>query len=111
MKEKGKLERITVVLDYSVMIRHRAKLLLLDKVVDKVYLNNTHAKLILVESRDFEAVAVMSANATQNYRIETFYITNRTDEICSIKEDLNRIYDNSNSVRFGTGAGGPLLHD
>lgn len=100
MKEKGKLERITVVLDYSVMVRHRAKLILLDNVVDKVYLNNTHAKLILVESVDFEAVAVMSANATQNYRVETFYVTNRTDDICSIKQDLNRIYDNSNAVGF-----------
>lgn len=110
MKERGRVERLTVVLDYAVMTRHRAKVLLLENVVDRVYLNNTHAKLILVESKDFQAVTVMSANATMNYRIETFYVTNRTDEVESIKADLNSIYDNSNTIRFGKGTGGTLLH-
>ena len=110
MKSSGRIKNITVVLDYAVMIRHREKLILLENVVDRIYLNNTHAKLLMVESLDFSAVAVMSANATMNYRIETFYVTNRTDEICTIKMDLKRIYDNSNSIRTGTGTGGPLLH-
>lgn len=101
LKQSGKIERITVVLDYAVMIRHRPKILMMENVVDKIYLDNTHAKMILVENASFQAVAILSANATMNYRVESVYVTNRTDEIETIKQDLERIYDNSNSIRTG----------
>lgn len=101
LKLSGKVERITVVLDYAVMIRHRAKILMMENVVDKIYLDNTHAKMILVENETFQAAAILSANATMNYRVESVYVTNRTDEIETIKQDLERIYDNSNSIRTG----------
>lgn len=101
LKLSGKVERINVVLDYAVMIRHREKILMLENVVDKIYLDNTHAKMILVENETFQAAAVLSANATMNYRVESVYITNRNDEIETIKQDLEKIYDNSNSIRTG----------
>lgn len=101
LKLSGKVERITVVLDYAVMIRHREKILMMENVVDRIYLDNTHAKMILVENSSFQAVAILSANATMNYRVESVYVTNRTDEIETIKQDLERIYDNSNSIRTG----------
>lgn len=101
LKKSGKVERITVVLDYAVMIRHREKILMMENVVDKIYLDNTHAKMILVENETFQAAAILSANATMNYRVESVYVTNRTDEIETIKQDLERIYDNSNSIRTG----------
>lgn len=101
LKLSGKVERITVVLDYAVMIRHREKILMLENVVDKIYMDNTHAKMILVENETFQAAAILSANATMNYRVESAYITNRTDEIETIKQDLEKIYDNSNSIRTG----------
>lgn len=101
LKQSGKVERITVVLDYAVMIRHRPKILMMENVVDRIYLDNTHAKMILVENSSFQAVAILSANATMNYRVESVYVTNRTDEIETIKQDLERIYDNSNSIRTG----------
>lgn len=102
LKTKGRVERITVIIDYAVMTRHRPKMIMLQNVVDNIYLNNTHAKMILVESSSFAAAAVLSANATMNYRIESAYVTNRTDEIENLKQDLNTIYGNSNSIRPGT---------
>lgn len=98
MKQKGKIKRITLVLDNAVMIRHRQKIIMLENVVDRIYLNDTHAKMLMVESEDFKAAAVMSANATMNYRIEAFYVTNRIEEINMLKNDLQRIYGNSRAI-------------
>ncbi len=72
---------------------------MLENVVDNIYLDNTHAKMIMVENDTFQAVAILSANATMNYRVESAYITNRQEEIQQIKNDLQAIYDNSNSIR------------
>lgn len=72
---------------------------MMENIIDNIYLNDTHAKMLLVESNDFSAAAVLSANATMNYRIESAYITNRADEIKKLKQDLQKIYDNSNSIR------------
>lgn len=101
LKVSGKISKITVVLDHAVMIRHRSKMILMENVIDEIHLNNTHAKLMMVESADFRAVAVMSANATMNYRIETYYVTDKEQEINTIREELQRIYDNSKSIRPG----------
>ena len=99
LKEKGRIKKITVVLDRAVMIRHRSKIIFMESVIDEIYLNDTHAKLLLVESADFTGVAVMSANATMNYRIEAFFVTDKAEYINTIKEDLQRIYGNSKSVK------------
>lgn len=72
---------------------------MLENVADHIYFNDTHAKMLLVESDDFTAAAVMSANATMNYRIEAFYVTNRLDEIQSLKNDLIKVYGNSRTIR------------
>lgn len=72
---------------------------MLEAVVDFIYLNDTHAKMLLVESENFSAAAVMSANATMNYRIEAFYVTNRTDEVQLLKKDLLKVYGNSRSIK------------
>lgn len=109
LKNEGKVTHITLVMDFAVMTRHREIILFLTNVVDKVYLNNSHAKLIYVTNECFEAVAVMSANATMNYRIETFYVTDRIDEVSVIKEDLKKIYDNSVSITGSTGTGRIVL--
>ena len=110
LKQKGKIEKIIVLLDRAVMIRHRSKILLMESVIDEMYFNDTHAKLLMVTSKDFEAVAVMSANATMNYRIETFYITDKANDVNVIREDLQRIYDNSRSIKPGGGTLRAVLH-
>lgn len=95
LKMSGKVKKITMLLDFDVMSRHREKLLTLQELCDRLYLISSHAKLLLVESEDFSAVAVMSCNATQNYRIETYYVTNREREIENIRGDLAGIFRES----------------
>ena len=92
LKRAGKISAATLVLDYTVMIRHREKLPLLRGVCDQVYLTNSHAKLMLVEGcAGFQATAVCSANATNNYRIESYYVSNRTTEVNALRDDLRGI--------------------
>ena len=110
MKETGRIKKITVVLDYAVMIRHREKMILLENIVDEIFLNNSHAKLITVDSLDFSAVAVMSANATMNYRIETSYVTDRPEEVRKIKGDLEKIYGNSRAIITSQRTGRSILY-
>lgn len=74
---------------------------MLENVVDNIYLNDTHAKMMVVESDSFQAAAILSANATMNYRNESAYVTNRTDELLTIKQELEFIYDHSISVKPG----------
>jgi len=76
LKTKGRVERITVIIDYAVMTRHRPKMIMLQNVVDNIYLNTIYGN--------------------------SAYVTNRTDEIENLKQDLNTIYGNSNSIRPGT---------
>lgn len=71
---------------------------MLENVVDEIYFSNTHAKMIMVENEFFQAAAILSANATMNSRVESAYVTNRTDEINDLKEDLKLIYGNSISI-------------
>lgn len=99
LKAAGRITSITVVLDRAVMIRHRSKIILMESVMDHIYLNDTHAKALLVESPGYSAAAVMSANATMNYRIEAFFVSDKAEHVNTIKEDLKRIYDNSRAVK------------
>lgn len=88
-------DKITLVLDRAVMIRHREKLNQLVSVADEVYLTDSHAKLYLVEGDGFTAAAITSANATNNYRNECYYITDREREIEQIRRDIRGILDKS----------------
>ena len=88
-------EKIVLVLDRVVMVRHREKLNQLGSVADEVYLTDSHAKLYLVEGSGFTAVAITSANATNNYRNECYYITDREREIEQIRRDIRGILDKS----------------
>lgn len=99
LKERGRITKITVVLDRAVMIRHRSKIVFMERVFDEIYLNDTHAKALLIESPGYSAAAVMSANATMNYRIEAFFISDKAEHVKTIKEDLERIYGNSRAVK------------
>ena len=85
-------------------------MILLENIVDEIFLNNSHAKLITVDSLDFSAVAVMSANATMNYRIETSYVTDRPEEVRKIKGDLEKIYGNSRAIITSQRTGRSILY-
>ena len=91
LKEEMEIEKVTVVLDRDVMIRHRSLLNQLENVADEIYLSDSHAKAYLAQGKDYELAVITSANATQNYRNECFYTTDRPREIERIKADIGAI--------------------
>lgn len=95
LRERSKIAHLTLILDFTIAKRHRSNLLFLEQVADQIYLCNTHAKLVLLESKDLSGVAVMSANATMNLRYECGFISTDKNHINAIKNDLEDIIQNA----------------
>lgn len=91
LKEEMEIAKVTVVLDRDVMIRHRQLLNQLENVADEIYLSDSHAKAYLAIGKEYELAVITSANATQNYRNECFYTTDRPKELGRIKDDIGAI--------------------
>lgn len=100
LRERNKIDRLVVLLDFTIARRHRGNLLFLQRVADEIYLCHTHAKMILIESKNYTAAALISANATMNYRYECGYITTNIEDIKILKNDLNAM--KNDAVRLGT---------
>ena len=93
LKAAGKIRRLRVCANFEIMSRQMTSCLMLDEVCDAFYLTNTHAKMIYVEEvpGGGARTAVMSANLTENYRIEA-YFTTADQEVCKkIKEDIEHV--------------------
>lgn len=99
LKEEKKIQKITIILDRIVILRHRSKLLMLQKICDVIALSDSHAKLFYVETENHKAAAITSANATNNYRNEVYYATNRESEIRQIESDIADILRNAYFIK------------
>jgi hypothetical protein len=95
LRSEMKVARVTVVLDRDVMIRHRQLLNQLQNVADDIFLTDSHAKAYLSEGENYQLAVITSANATQNYRNECHYTTDRPAEIARIKRDIEGILRSS----------------
>ena len=93
------IAHVTIILDRDVMIRHRQLLNQLENIADEIYLSDSHAKAYLAQGKDYELAVITSANATQNYRNECFYTTDRPAELARIKADVGVILRQSFQVR------------
>lgn len=91
LKEEMAIEKVTVILDRDVMIRHRQLLNQLQSVADEIFLSDSHAKAYIAQSKSYEVAIITSANATQNYRNECFYTTDRPAELERLKADVGTI--------------------
>jgi len=91
LKEEMEIAKVTVILDRDVMIRHRQLLNQLESVADEIYLSDSHAKAYLAIGKQYELAVITSANATQNYRNECFYTTDRPAELERLKADVGEI--------------------
>ena len=91
LKEEMKVAHVTVILDRDVMIRHRQLLNQLQTVADEIFLTDSHAKAYIAKGKEYEIAVITSANATQNYRNECFYTTDRPSELARIKADVGTI--------------------
>lgn len=91
LKEEMEIAKVTVILDRDVMIRHRQLLNQLESVANEIYLSDSHAKAYLAIGKQYELAVITSANATQNYRNECFYTTDRPAELERLKADVGEI--------------------
>lgn len=99
LKEEMEIAKVTVILDRDVMIRHRQLLNQLESVADEIYLSDSHAKAYLAKGKQYELAVITSANATQNYRNECFYTTDRPAELERLEADVGEILRQAFRVR------------
>ena len=99
LKEEMEIAKVTVILDRDVMIRHRQLLNQLESVADEIYLSDSHAKAYLAIGKQYELAVITSANATQNYRNECFYTTDRPAELERLEADVGEILRQAFRVR------------
>ena len=99
LKDEMQIAKVTIILDRDVMIRHRQLLNQLESVADEIYLSDSHAKAYLAIGKQYELAVITSANATQNYRNECFYTTDRPAELERLKADVGEILRGSFQVR------------
>lgn len=98
LRAEMQIARVTVILDRDVMIRHRQLLDQLLNVADSVHLTDSHAKAYLAKGKDHSIAVITSANATQNYRNECYYTTDRPGEIQRIEDDVREILRRSYEI-------------
>lgn len=98
LRQEYQVQHITLVLDREVMIRHREKLMQIQRVADACYLTDSHAKVYLSRGKSRSIALITSANATNNYRNECYYGTDRPGEIEQITRDIRAILDASNRI-------------
>lgn len=98
LRQEYQVQHITLVLDREVMIRHREKLMQIQRVADACYLTDSHAKVYLSRGKSRSIALITSANATNNYRNECYYGTDRPGEIEQITRDIRAILEASNRI-------------
>lgn len=98
LRQEYQVKQITLILDREVMIRHREKLMQIQRVADACYLTDSHAKVYLSQGKERTIALITSANATNNYRNECYYATDRPGEIEQITRDIRRILEASNRI-------------
>ncbi|MBO6027095.1 MAG: hypothetical protein J6P73_07600 [Bacteroidales bacterium] len=99
LKDEMQIAKVTIILDRDVMIRHRQLLNQLESVANDIYLSDSHAKAYLAIGKQYEVAVITSANATQNYRNECFYTTDRPAELERLKADVGEILRQAFRVR------------
>ena len=98
LRHQYKVSKIIMVLDRDVIIRHREKLNQLQFVADELYLTDSHAKAYICRSEKRNIAVITSANATQNYRNEGYYITDKPEELEAIQDDIRNILGGSYQI-------------
>lgn len=98
LRQEYQVQHITLVFDREVMIRHREKLMQIQRVADACYLTDSHAKVYLSHGKERTIALITSANATNNYRNECYYATDRPEEIERIERDIATILGASERI-------------
>ena len=92
------VRHITLVLDRDVMVRHREKLTQIQQVADEAWLTDSHAKVYFSRGKERTIALITSANATNNYRTECYYGTDKPAETGQIERDIRAILAASDRI-------------
>ena len=98
LKQEYHVHSIILVLDRAVMVRHREKLIQIQHVANAAYLTDSHAKLYFSRGKNKTIAVITSANATNNYRNECYYATDRPAELEQIGRDIRAILEASDRI-------------
>ena len=98
LKMEYGIGHVTLVLDRTVMERHREKLIQLQRVAEAVFLTDSHAKVYFMEKAGERLAIITSANATNNYRNECYYATAGKHETEGIEADIRTIIREAYSI-------------
>ena len=98
LKQEYQVQNIILVLDKAVMVRQREKLIQIQHVANAAYLTDSHAKLYFSRGKNKTIAIITSANATNNYRNECYYATDRTAELEQIGRDIRTILGASDRI-------------
>lgn len=98
LKQEYQVQSIILVLDKAVMVRHREKLIQIQHVANAAYLTDSHAKLYFSRGKNKTIAIITSANATNNYRNECYYATDRAAELEQIGRDIRTILGASDRI-------------
>lgn len=74
-KESGLIKNLYVVVDRRIEIRNSAVNALLDRCITEKAMTDCHAKVFVIESKDYVITNMGSANMSNNRRIETGHIS------------------------------------
>jgi len=91
IRNRWRIGRIDLVLDFTIASRNRTVLLYAAHNVDGIYLVNNHSKIILVEKDARRLVAVMSNNATNNHRYESGVIFDDPEATASFAVEIEKM--------------------
>ena len=98
LKQEYQVQNIILVLDKAVMVRQREKLIQIQHVANAAYLTDSHAKLYFSRGKNKTIAIITSSNATNNYRNECYYATDRTAELEQIGRDIRTILGASDRI-------------
>jgi hypothetical protein len=100
IKEKSRIGKLTVILDFTIATRNRANMLFIANNTDELYLTNTHAKLFYIKNENKKVVAALSANATMNYRYECGIVTENEEMVLEAEKCIGKMISDGKRIKF-----------
>lgn len=105
MKERGLISSLAIVADHRTAVKALRLTLFTNNIAEELLLGNNHAKVLLVQSKDWKVSIVTSQNQTRGNRIECGMICTLPDIyddlLKAVQEEQKKMID-ANAVFSGT---------
>lgn len=105
MKERGLISSLAIVADHRTAVKALRLTLFTNNVAEELSLGNNHAKVLLIQNKDWKVSVVTSQNQTRGNRIECGMICTipdiYDDLLKAVQEEQKKMID-ANAVFSGT---------